>query len=81
MLVGADRKGRDFGEAFLAGRNITVRQRAYDPRGELARALSVRAMPTSFLMTRQGQIIGKVEGAIAWDDPAEIRQLVTMLAA
>ena len=34
-----------------------------------------------FLMTRQGQIIGKVEGAIAWDDPAVIRQLVTMLAA
>ena len=81
LLVGADRKGADFGEAFLADRNINIRQRGYDPRGELARALAVRAMPTSFLMTRQGQIIGKVEGAIAWDDPAVIRQLITMLAA
>lgn len=79
LLVGADRKGTDFGEAFLADRNIAIRQRAYDPRGELARALSIRAMPTSFMMTQQGQIIGKVEGAIAWDDPAVIRQLVTML--
>ena len=31
------------------------------------------------MMTQQGQIIGKVEGAITWDDPAVIRQLVTML--
>jgi len=36
------------------------------------RALSiykVRALPTSFLIDPEGNIVGKVEGAIAWDSP------------
>lgn len=72
LLVGVDRKGRDFAEAFLDDRGVMIRQRAYDSKGVLARALEIRAMPTSFFVSGAGQVIAKVEGVLAWDDPAVI---------
>ena len=72
LLVGVDRKGQDFAEAFLEDRGVRIRQRAWNSKGVLARALEIRAMPTSFLVSGAGQVIGKVEGVLAWDDPAVI---------
>ncbi|XDZ65752.1 TlpA disulfide reductase family protein [Alphaproteobacteria bacterium LSUCC0684] len=66
LLIGLDRKGRKFGQAFLEDRGITIGNSAFDPPGELARALSIRVMPTSFLISSTGVIRGKVEGPLDW---------------
>lgn len=79
LLIGVDRKGRDFGEKFLADRGILISRRAYDPNSTLAREMKIRAMPTSFLLTGQGRLIGKVEGALAWDDAPIVAELRNLL--
>ena len=81
LLVGVDRKGPDFGEAFLKEKNISMRHRAYDAKGDLVRAIGIRAMPTSLLISSKGQIIGKVEGVAAWDDEQVITALADLLKA
>ena len=81
VLVGIDRKGRDFGEAFLEARGIDIRARAYDAEGALAQAIGIRAMPTSLLISGEGRIIGRLEGAAAWDDPEAIALLKELLRA
>jgi thiol-disulfide isomerase/thioredoxin len=79
LLIGVDRKGREFGEAFLNDRGVSIRQRAYDAKGDLARALTVRVMPTSFLVSGTGQLIGKVEGELEWDNPTIINVVQRLL--
>lgn len=79
LLVGVDRKGPAFGEQFLAERSITIRHRAYDAEGDLARQIGIRAMPTSFLLTGKGQLIGKLEGVADWDDPEVVAAVLSRL--
>ena len=81
LLVGVDRKGRDFGESFLKDQGIDIRQRAYDAKGGLVRAIGVRAMPTSLLISGSGRIIGRFEGIAAWNDPEIIAHLADLLAS
>ena len=62
MLVGLDRKGADFGQAFLDEKGIEIPRSVFDKTGAIARALEIRVMPTSFFIRPEGQIIGKIEG-------------------
>jgi thiol-disulfide isomerase/thioredoxin len=69
VLVGIDRKGRDYAEAVLAKRKITIPNRVYESSGTLPRELGVKVMPTSFLIMPGGRIIGKIEGPLDWSSP------------
>ena len=54
-------KQRELADAFLAGRStpFTV---AFDPAGQIARAYQVAAMPSSFLIGRDGRLIVRHAG-------------------
>ena len=79
-LVGTDRKGREFGEAFLEERGIDIPLSLYDERRELARAFGVRAMPSSYLVAGDGTVRGLVEGPAVWDDPAVVERVAQLLS-
>ena len=79
MLVGLDRKGRDFAEDFLAKKGITIPARIYEPSGQLPRELKIKVMPTSFLITAEGQMIGRIEGPLDWSSPQVIDAVKTAL--
>ena len=80
MLVGTDRKGREFGAAFLEERGIDIPLALYDERRELARAFGVRAMPSSYLVGADGTVRGMVEGPEVWDDPAVVERVADLLS-
>tara|TARA_R110002072_G_scaffold14810_17_gene60655 strand:- start:3256 stop:3903 length:648 start_codon:yes stop_codon:yes gene_type:complete len=40
-----------------------------DPRAELAQALGVRGLPTTYLIDARGRVIGGLLGAMEWDSP------------
>ena len=44
----------------------------HDPRGRLARQLAVTGMPTTLLIDRNGNEVGRVVGAAEWDSPAAL---------
>ena len=79
-LVGLDRKGREFGEAFLEERGIEVPIALYDSTRALARALEIRAMPSSYLVGGDGEVRGLVEGPREWDDPAVMAKVASLLS-
>lgn len=80
VLVGVDRKGRDFGEALLADRGIAIPHRLYDSTNSLARQLGIKVMPSSFLIGADGRFRGLIEGPRAWDDPAVIAEVAGALS-
>lgn len=79
LLVGLDRKGREFGQSFLEQRGIAIPYSLYDQPGVMARELSIRVMPTSFLIGSDGTIRGKVEGPLDWGDPDIISSVASSL--
>ena len=40
-----------------------------DPKSAMERAFKVQGPPTSFLIDREGRVLGRVEGAAEWDKP------------
>jgi len=79
LLIGLDRKGREFGQRFLEDRGVAIGNSAFDQPGELARALAIRVMPTSFLIASDGVIRGKVEGPLDWSRPEVISAVAEIL--
>ncbi len=69
MLIGLDRKGRDFSAQFLADKGITIARSTYEKTGDFPRQLEVRVMPTSFFVQPGGRMIGVIEGPLEWDNP------------
>ncbi len=47
----------------------------HDPKGALFRAFGVTGLPASFVIDRQGGIVGAYAGPAEWDDP-EARALI-----
>jgi len=79
VALSLDRGGRGQVEPFL-GRLGLANLRGYLDQGSAAmRALAVRGLPTTFLIDRQGRILGQVEGAAPWDSPAAVRLIEHVL--
>jgi thiol-disulfide isomerase/thioredoxin len=78
FAVNVDERRRD-ADAFLAGRSpaMTV---VFDPRGAAPRAFNVRAMPSSALIDRGGNIRFTHEGYSAKTLDAYRREIATLLA-
>lgn len=84
LPLSSDRGGRAVVEAFYQRVGLTGLGIWLDPRGAAARAMGVRALPTTIIVDRQGQERARLEGDAAWDAApfvAAIRRLVGPVTA
>jgi thiol-disulfide isomerase/thioredoxin len=69
VAVSEDRGGSKTVEPFIDKLELKSIKTYLDPKSTAERAFKVRGLPTSFLIDRQGRILGRVEGAAEWDSP------------
>ena len=80
VAISLDRGGMDEASAFYDRLKLSNLQVYADPKWDVARALSVRGLPVSLLIDRDGHIVGRLVGAAEWDSD-ETRALVTYLTS
>jgi thiol-disulfide isomerase/thioredoxin len=69
LVVSQDKGGTAIAKPFLDKLGITKLPTYFDPSNKLSRELAVRGLPTTFIISPNNMIIGRVEGAIEWDAP------------
>jgi len=69
LAVSEDRGGNKSVEPFIAKLGLKSVKIYIDPKSEVGHAFGVRGLPTSFLIDREGKVLGRVEGAAEWDSP------------
>jgi thiol-disulfide isomerase/thioredoxin len=67
LAVSEDRGGDKAVEPFIAKLGLNSVKVYIDPKSEVGHALGVRGLPTSFVIDREGKVLGRVEGAAEWD--------------
>ncbi|MDF2095603.1 TlpA disulfide reductase family protein [Aquibaculum arenosum] len=75
LVVSNDRRGAEQVLPFYEEHGLENLGVWLDPRGELMRAMETRGLPTSFVIDRDGRIVGRVEGAAPWDSAEAIELL------
>lgn len=75
LAVSVDRGGAEKVTPFLEKHGIRNLTPLLDRRMRLAGAFSVSGMPTSYLLDREGRIVGSLPGVAEWDSP-EAKALV-----
>ncbi len=75
MAVNEDRGGAKVAKPFLEKLGTANLSLYVDKKMALMRALKVRGLPTSFLIDREGRVVGKLEGIAEWDAP-EVEALI-----
>lgn len=68
LAISQDRRGADAVEPFLAKTGITHLAVFLDPKSAAIKAFGVEGLPMSFLVSGEGTILGKLEGAAKWDE-------------
>ena len=66
LTLSQDRAGRRAVDRLFDERVYDHLPRALDPKSALGRGLGVRGLPTSFLIDRNGNIVGRLEGTAKW---------------
>lgn len=72
LPLSSDRGGAVAVERFFREKEIEGLPVLLDPRGEAARAMGARGIPTTVLIDAQGRERGRFEGAAEWADPAAV---------
>lgn len=80
LAVAEDRRGAEIVDPFLKRLGIQHLAVYLDPKSAAIDAFKVQGLPTSFLVGRDGMILGKLEGAAAWDEPAMVARLKRYIA-
>ena len=75
VAVNEDRGGVASAKPFLEKLGTTNLALYVDSKMAMMRAFKVRGLPTSFLLDREGRIVGKLEGIAEWDAP-EVEDLI-----
>ena len=75
LPLSSDRGGAAKVAQFYAQNAITHLPTLLDPRGDAARALGARGIPTSIVVGRDGQGLARLEGAAEWDSSEMIAWL------
>ena len=75
ILVNLDRGGAAVAQPFLDARGITTPLSAYDPRGEWARAVQLRGLPTTLLIKPGQAEYAEFTGPENWDSAPILRQI------
>ena len=72
LAISLDRNGRERAEAFYDERELAALDIHLDPKGEASGKLKVVSLPTTLLIDRSGDEIGRIAGAVEWDSPAAL---------
>ncbi|HIJ37530.1 MAG TPA: TlpA family protein disulfide reductase [Rhodospirillaceae bacterium] len=64
-----DRAGPAPVNKFYAEMKIEHLQKYFDPKASIAQSLTLRGVPTTLLLDRQGREVARVEGMVDWDSP------------
>ena len=80
LAVSEDRGGNKTVEPFIAKLGLKSVKIYIDPKSEVGHAFGVRGLPTSFLIDREGKVLGRVEGAAEWDSPKMLSVLEPLLS-
>ena len=75
ILVNLDRGGAAIAQPFLDERNITTPLSAYDPKGDWARAVRLRGLPTTFLIKPGQEEYAIYTGPAEWDSARVLHQV------
>ena len=75
ILVNLDRGGAAVAQPFLDERSITTPLSAYDPKGEWARAVQLRALPTTLLIKPNQSEYAAHTGPAEWDTAPILHQI------
>ena len=67
IAVSEDRGGSKVVEPFIAKLGLQSVKTYVDPKSAVGHAFEVRGLPTSFLIDRDGRVLGRVEGGAEWD--------------
>ena len=78
--VSQDRAGARLVNPFVAEQKLQGLKIYLDPKGDVARAFEVRGLPTSIVLDRGGQVVGKVEGPAEWDSDKMLAIIAPLLA-
>jgi thiol-disulfide isomerase/thioredoxin len=70
VAVSTDQQGIKKSAPFYRRAGIAHLQLYNDTRNALAHALEGNALPMSFLLDRQGRVVGRMDGPAQWDSPA-----------
>ena len=80
LAVSEDRGGNKAVEPFVAKLGLKSVKIYIDHKSEVGRAFGVRGLPTSFIIDREGKVLGRVEGAAEWDSPKILGVLEPLLS-
>jgi len=80
LAVSEDRGGNKTVEPFSAKLGLKSVKIYIDPKSEVGHAFGARGLPTSFLIDREGKVLGRVEGAAEWDSPKILGVLEPLLS-
>src|SRR5215469_1730770 len=75
IAISEDRGGSKAVEPFIGKLGLKSVKTYLDPKSGAERAFEVQGLPTSFLIDRQGRMLGRVEGAAEWDSPKLLETL------
>jgi thiol-disulfide isomerase/thioredoxin len=81
LAISEDRQGEAVVAPFLEQHAIKHLAIFLDPKSAATSELGAQGLPTSYLVARDGTILGKEEGGARWDSPAMLAKLQPYLDA
>ena len=79
VAISEDRGGSKTVEPFINKLGLKSFKTYLDPKSDAGRAFKVVGLPTSFLIDREGRVLGRIEGAAEWDSPKLLGVLKSFL--
>jgi thiol-disulfide isomerase/thioredoxin len=79
VAISEDRGGNKTVEPFIDKLGLKSFKTYLDPKSGAGRVFKVEGLPTSFLIDREGKVLGRVEGAAEWDSPKLLGVLKSFL--
>jgi thiol-disulfide isomerase/thioredoxin len=79
LAISEDSGGQKAVAPFVARFGITALRTYLDPTSAVGRAFKVDGLPTSFLVDRQGRVLGQVVGEARWDSPKMLSVIEPLL--
>jgi thiol-disulfide isomerase/thioredoxin len=69
IAINSDRQGGKVAQPFLKNLGIQNLDTFIDEKMAIGRGLGVKGLPASFLISADGQILGRLDGLAEWDSP------------
>ncbi len=69
LAINSDRRSRKVVQPFLENLGISHLDIYFDEQMVVGRALGVKGLPATFLVSRGGMVIGSLDGVAEWDSP------------